>query len=175
MWSPFTWMAVTATVTSSAKPQFAQMKPGALFLNLSRGFVIDLGALRAHLESGHLAGAALDVFPDEPRSKADPFISELQGLQNVILTPHVGGSTEEAQEDIGRFVAENLISYLDSGSTALSVNLPNLTCLVKLRLIGSSTSTETSLVSSRRSTRSSPNTGPTWSASTWPPAALQAA
>jgi D-3-phosphoglycerate dehydrogenase len=67
------------------------------------------------------------VFPDEPRSKADPFISELQGLPNVILTPHVGGSTEEAQEDIGRFVAEKLISYLDSGSTALSVNLPNLT------------------------------------------------
>jgi D-3-phosphoglycerate dehydrogenase / 2-oxoglutarate reductase len=107
--------------------QFEQMKLGALFLNLSRGFVTDLSALRAHLESGHLAGAALDVFPNEPRSKADPFISELQGLPNVILTPHVGGSTEEAQEDIGRFVAEKLISYLDSGSTALSVNLPNLT------------------------------------------------
>jgi len=109
------------------EPQFARMRPGAMFLNLSRGFVIDLSALRAHLQSGHLAGAALDVFPEEPKSKTDPFISELQGLPNVILTPHVGGSTEEAQEDIGRFVAEKLISYLDGGSTSLSVNLPNLT------------------------------------------------
>jgi D-3-phosphoglycerate dehydrogenase len=106
--------------------QFAQMKPGSLFLNLSRGFVIDIPALRAHLESGHLAGAALDVFPAEPRSKDEPFVSELRGLPNVILTPHVGGSTEEAQEHIGQFVAEKLIGYLDTGSTAMSVNLPNL-------------------------------------------------
>ena len=106
--------------------QFAQMKPGALFLNLSRGFVIDIPALRARLESGDIAGAALDVFPAEPKSKDEEFISELRGVPNVILTPHVGGSTEEAQEHIGQFVAEKLMTYLETGSTAMSVNLPNL-------------------------------------------------
>jgi len=106
--------------------EFARMRPGSLFLNLSRGFVVDHGALRAHLESGHLAGAAVDVFPREPAGSGEPFVSELQGLPNVILTPHVGGSTEEAQQDIGNFVAGKLVRYLREGSTALSVNLPEL-------------------------------------------------
>jgi D-3-phosphoglycerate dehydrogenase len=106
--------------------EFRRMQPGSLFLNLSRGFVVDHGALRRHVESGHIAGAAVDVFPTEPSGKGEPFISELQGLPNVILTPHIGGSTEEAQADIGRFVAHKLIDYAKRGSTALSVNLPNL-------------------------------------------------
>ncbi len=106
--------------------EFARMGQGSLFLNLSRGFVVDHGALRAHIESGHIAGAAVDVFPNEPKAKGEPFVSELRGLPNVILTPHVGGSTEEAQQDIGRFVAGKLHDYLTLGSTSLSVNLPNL-------------------------------------------------
>jgi D-3-phosphoglycerate dehydrogenase len=106
--------------------EFARMRQGSLFLNLSRGFVVDHSALRAHIESGHVAGAAVDVFPNEPKRKGEPFVSELRGLANVILTPHVGGSTEEAQQDIGRFVAGKLHDYLALGSTALSVNLPNL-------------------------------------------------
>jgi len=103
-----------------------RMRPGSLLLNLSRGFVLDGSALRRHLVSGHLAGAAVDVFGEEPRSREEAFVSDLRGLDNVILTPHVGGSTEEAQEDIGRFVAQKLSDYLRTGSTALSVNLPNL-------------------------------------------------
>jgi D-3-phosphoglycerate dehydrogenase / 2-oxoglutarate reductase len=106
--------------------QFARMRPGALFLNLSRGFVVDQEALRKHLESGHLAGAAIDVFPEEPKGRGDAFVSPLQGMPNVILTPHVGGSTEEAQQDIGRFVAGKLRDYLLHGGTALSVNFPAL-------------------------------------------------
>jgi D-3-phosphoglycerate dehydrogenase len=106
--------------------EFARMRPGSLFLNLSRGFVVDHGALRTHIESGHLAGAAVDVFPTEPAGKGEPFRSELRGLPNVILTPHIGGSTEEAQVDIGQFVAHKLVDYVRSGNTALSVNLPNL-------------------------------------------------
>ena len=106
--------------------EFALMRPGSLFLNLSRGFVVDQDALRRHLESGHLAGAALDVFPEEPKGRGDEFVSPLRGLANVILTPHVGGSTEEAQQDIGRFVAGKLREYLLLGGTALSVNLPTL-------------------------------------------------
>ena len=104
--------------------QFARMKPGSIFLNLSRGFVIDHAALRAHLESGHLAGAAVDVFPKEPKGRGDEFVSELRGLPNVILTPHIGGSTEEAQADIGSFVANKLAQFLSEGTTTLSVNLP---------------------------------------------------
>ena len=108
------------------EPEFARMRKGSIFMNLSRGFVVDHSALRAHIESGHIAGAAIDVFPTEPKRKDEPFVSELQGLPNVILTPHVGGSTEEAQQDIGRFVAGKLHDYLSLGSTSLSVNLPNL-------------------------------------------------
>src|SRR5690606_3406336 len=76
--------------------------------------------------SGHVAGAAVDVFPEEPKRRGDPFESDLRGLPNVILTPHIGGSTEEAQEAIGQFVANKLRDYLGLGSTTLSVNLPNL-------------------------------------------------
>ncbi|MEU7866909.1 phosphoglycerate dehydrogenase [Dactylosporangium sp. NPDC049140] len=106
--------------------QFAKMRPRSIFLNLSRGFVIDHDALRRHLDNGHLAGAAVDVFPQEPKAKGDEFVSALRGLPNVILTPHIGGSTEEAQSDIGAFVAEKLHKYVAEGSTTLSVNLPSL-------------------------------------------------
>ncbi|MEJ5945073.1 phosphoglycerate dehydrogenase [Pseudokineococcus basanitobsidens] len=104
--------------------QLAQMREGAVFLNLSRGFVLDHDALAASITSGHLSGAAVDVFPEEPKKRGDAFTSPLRGLPNVILTPHIGGSTEEAQEDIGRFVATKLRDYLRTGSTSLSVNLP---------------------------------------------------
>jgi D-3-phosphoglycerate dehydrogenase len=106
--------------------EFGAMKPGALFLNLSRGFVVDHAALRRNIESGRLAGAAVDVFPSEPRSRGEEFASELRGLPNVILTPHVGGSTEEAQQDIGEFVAGKLRDFVATGATSLSVNLPGV-------------------------------------------------
>jgi D-3-phosphoglycerate dehydrogenase len=106
--------------------QFAKMRRRSLFLNLCRGFVVDHDALRDHLQTGHIAGAALDVFADEPKSAGDAFTSSLQGLPNVILTPHIGGSTEEAQTDIGRFVAGKLRDYADSGHTTMSVNLPQV-------------------------------------------------
>jgi len=106
--------------------QFARMRPRSLFLNLSRGFVVDHDALRRSIESGHIAGAAVDVFPREPRSRHEEFVSELRGLPNVILTPHVGGSTQEAQQDIGVFVAGKLRDFHNDGSTALSVNLPTV-------------------------------------------------
>jgi D-3-phosphoglycerate dehydrogenase / 2-oxoglutarate reductase len=106
--------------------EFAAMRPRSLFLNLSRGFVVDHQALRRNIESGHIAGAAIDVFPNEPKGAGDEFVSELRGLPNVILTPHIGGSTEEAQQDIGEFVAGKLVDYVASGATSLSVNLPGL-------------------------------------------------
>ncbi len=106
--------------------EFSQMRPGALFLNLCRGFVVDHEALRRHLRSGHLAGAAVDVFPDEPRSAGDEFASVLRDLPNVILTPHIGGSTEEAQADIGSFVGGKLADFFTDGASSLSVNLPPL-------------------------------------------------
>ena len=106
--------------------EFSQMRPGAMFLNLCRGFVIDHEALRRHLVSGHLAGAAVDVFPEEPRSAGEEFVSVLRGLPNVILTPHIGGSTEEAQADIGAFVGAKLADYVAEGATSLSVNMPQL-------------------------------------------------
>jgi len=106
--------------------QFAKMKPGVLFLNLSRGHVVDVDALAEALKSGRVAGAAVDVFPEEPRTNADPFASPLQGLKNVILSPHIGGSTEEAQEAIAEFAAERLLGYLNRGDTTFCVNLPNV-------------------------------------------------
>jgi D-3-phosphoglycerate dehydrogenase / 2-oxoglutarate reductase len=106
--------------------QFSRMRAGSIFLNLSRGFVVDHAALRRHVESGHIAGAAVDVFPVEPKSSGEEFVSELRGLRNVILTPHVGGSTEEAQQDIGHFVSGKLRDYATDGTTALSVNLPQV-------------------------------------------------
>jgi D-3-phosphoglycerate dehydrogenase len=106
--------------------EFAKMRPRSLFLNLSRGFVVDHAALRRHIEIGHIAGAAIDVFPDEPKAAGDEFVSELRDVPNVILTPHIGGSTEEAQQDIGEFVAGKLADYMASGATPLSVNLPEI-------------------------------------------------
>ena len=104
--------------------QFAAMKPRAMFINASRGMVVDDVSLRDHLLSGHIAGAAIDVFPVEPKAQGDQFDSVLRGLDNVILTPHVGGSTQEAQAEIGWFVAGKLAGFALEGSTALSVNLP---------------------------------------------------
>jgi D-3-phosphoglycerate dehydrogenase len=104
--------------------QMARMKTGAILINLSRGFVVDLEALKSHLDSGHLAGAAVDVYPVEPKKSGDEFLSSLREEHNVILTPHIGGSTLEAQESIGQFVSHKLIDYWRSGTTALSVNLP---------------------------------------------------
>ncbi|AMJ61674.1 phosphoglycerate dehydrogenase [Bosea sp. PAMC 26642] len=106
--------------------QIAMMKAGGYLINNSRGTVVDLDALAAALRSGHLAGAAVDVFPVEPASNSDRFVSPLQGLHNVILTPHVGGSTEEAQERIGAEVARKLIDYSDVGSTVGAVNFPQV-------------------------------------------------
>ncbi len=106
--------------------QFARMKPRSMFINASRGMVVDEIALRENLLSGHLAGAALDVFPIEPKAQGDAFESPLRGLDNVILTPHVGGSTQEAQEEIGHFVSGKLLGFVTGGGTALSVNLPEV-------------------------------------------------
>ena len=106
--------------------ELSRMKPGALLLNLSRGHIVDVGALAQALGSGRIGGAALDVFPDEPATNADSFDSPLRGLKNVILTPHIGGSTEEAQEAIGAFAAERLLAYLNRGDTTFCVNLPNV-------------------------------------------------
>jgi len=100
------------------------MKPRSLFINAARGMVVDDVALRQHILSGHIAGAALDVFPVEPKAQGDEFESVLRGLDNVILTPHVGGSTQEAQEEIGWFVAGKLAGFAHQGRTELSVNVP---------------------------------------------------
>ncbi|WP_338748444.1 phosphoglycerate dehydrogenase [Janibacter alittae] len=107
--------------------EFARMRPRSLFLNLSRGFVVDVDSLRENILSGHLAGAAIDVFPSEPKKAGDAFESVLQGLPNVILTPHVGGSTEEAQLDIGRYVSGKLRDWARTGATTMSVNVPGVT------------------------------------------------
>ena len=105
---------------------FEQMKDGVVFMNLSRGHVVDLDALIANLKSGKVKGAAVDVFPQEPASNDEPFVSELCGLPNVILTPHIGGSTEEAQLDIGNYVSRKIINYINTGTTYGSVNLPEI-------------------------------------------------
>jgi D-3-phosphoglycerate dehydrogenase len=106
-------------------PELAMMRPGSLLLNLSRGHIVDEAALAKALAGGHLAGAAVDVYPSEPDS-GSPFDSPLRGLPNVILTPHIAGSTLEAQENIGGFVADKIISFINSGNTDLCFNLPNL-------------------------------------------------
>ena len=106
--------------------ELAGMKDGAFLINNSRGTVVDLDALAEALRSGKLGGAAIDVFPAEPSSNAERFVSPLQGLENVILTPHVGGSTEEAQERIGEEVTRKLIEYSDVGSTMGAVNFPQV-------------------------------------------------
>ncbi|OOF24276.1 D-3-phosphoglycerate dehydrogenase [Salinivibrio sp. IB574] len=106
--------------------EFARMKPGAIFINASRGTVVDIDALCGALESNHLSGAAIDVFPVEPKTNNDPFSSPLQAFDNALLTPHIGGSTQEAQENIGLEVAGKLIKYSDNGSTLSCVNFPEV-------------------------------------------------
>ncbi len=106
--------------------ELAIMKKGSILINASRGTVIDIDALAAALESGHLAGAAIDVFPTEPKSNKETFESPLRKFDNTILTPHIGGSTMEAQENIGFEVAEKLIKYSDNGTTLSSVNFPEV-------------------------------------------------
>ncbi len=108
------------------KHAFEKMKDDVVFLNLSRGHVVDLNALIKNIKSGKIKGAAIDVFPDEPDSNTEPFLSELRGLANVILTPHIGGSTEEAQADIGNYVTQKTIHYINTGTTYGSVNLPEI-------------------------------------------------
>jgi D-3-phosphoglycerate dehydrogenase len=120
-----------ATHGMIGEAQLRLMKRGAYLINNSRGTVVDLDALAGTLGDGHLAGAAVDVFPVEPSSNADRFHSPLQGLANVILTPHIGGSTEEAQERIGREVARKLIDYVESGSTMGAVNFPQVQLLAR--------------------------------------------
>jgi len=106
--------------------QLGWMKKGSILINASRGTVVDIDALAAALESGHLSGAAVDVFPVEPRSNEEEFVSPLRKFDNCILTPHIGGSTMEAQENIGFEVAEKLIRYSDNGSSQTSVNFPEV-------------------------------------------------
>jgi D-3-phosphoglycerate dehydrogenase len=106
--------------------ELAAMKPGSILINASRGTVVDIDALAEALKSEHLAGAAIDVFPVEPKSNQDEFLSPLRAFDNVILTPHIGGSTQEAQYAIGLEVAEKLVKYSDNGSTASSVNFPEV-------------------------------------------------
>jgi D-3-phosphoglycerate dehydrogenase len=107
--------------------EFGLMKKGVIFINLSRGHVVDIQSLRENILSGKVAGAAIDVFPYEPVSNDEEFKSELRGLPNTILTPHIGGSTLEAQENIGNFVPSKIMDYINTGSTSNSVNFPNLT------------------------------------------------
>jgi D-3-phosphoglycerate dehydrogenase / 2-oxoglutarate reductase len=102
------------------------MKDGAIVLNLSRGHVVNIDALARNIRSGKISGAAVDVFPEEPKDAAEAFTSPLQNLPNVILTPHIGGSTEEAQENIAEFVSNKLLDYLKTGSTFTSVNFPKI-------------------------------------------------
>ncbi len=117
--------------TNSTKMMFgakevAKMKKGSIFINASRGTVADLGAVADAIKAGNLSGAAVDVFPVEPKSNTEEFVSPLRGLDNVILTPHIGGSTMEAQENIGIEVAEKLIKYSDVGTTIAAVNFPEV-------------------------------------------------
>ncbi|MGL5993923.1 MAG: phosphoglycerate dehydrogenase, partial [Aeromonas sobria] len=106
--------------------QLRMMKPGAILINAARGTVVDIDALADMIKSGHISGAAIDVFPVEPKSNDEEFQSPLRGLENVILTPHIGGTTHEAQENIGLEVANKLIKYSDNGSTLSAVNFPEV-------------------------------------------------
>ncbi len=110
-----------------SEKEFSLMKKGVIFINLSRGHVVDIKALRENIQNGKVAGCAIDVFPYEPVSNDEEFQSELRGLSNTILTPHIGGSTLEAQENIGNFVPAKMMDYINTGSTSISVNFPNIT------------------------------------------------
>ena len=116
-----------ATQLMIRREQLAKMRAGAMLINASRGSVVDIDALATALRDGHLAGAAVDVFPLEPKGNDDAFVSPLVGMDNVILTPHIGGSTLEAQDNIGIEVASKLIRYSDNGSTLSAVNFPEVT------------------------------------------------
>ena len=102
------------------------MKQGVIFINASRGFIVDINALAKNLKSGKILSAAVDVFPNEPKSNDEKFHSPLQGMTNVILTPHIGGSTQEAQRNIGEFVSNKLIRFVNTGETGLCVNFPQI-------------------------------------------------
>lgn len=115
-----------ATQNMIGPKELSTMKKGSILLNASRGTVVDIDALAAALESGHLSGTAVDVFPVEPRGNDEEFVSPLRAFDNAILTPHIGGSTMEAQENIGFEVAEKLVKYSDNGTTTSSVNLPEV-------------------------------------------------
>jgi D-3-phosphoglycerate dehydrogenase len=108
------------------KEQFRMMKPGMILINLSRGNIVDVEALRENMQNGTVKGVAIDVFPEEPKSNNDEFISPLRGLPNTILTPHIGGSTTEAQINIANFVPAKIIEYINTGTTTTSVNFPNI-------------------------------------------------
>ena len=115
-----------ATQWMIGEDQLAKMKQGSVLINAARGTVVDIQALAKVLKTGKLLGAAIDVFPEEPKGNKDEFISPLRGIDNVLLTPHVGGSTQEAQQNIGREVAEKFIMYSDNGTTLSSVNFPEV-------------------------------------------------
>ncbi|HEX7814667.1 phosphoglycerate dehydrogenase [Dyella sp.] len=117
--TPSTRLMVGAT-------ELGKMRKGAVLINASRGTVVDIDALAESLRTNHLAGAAVDVFPVEPKGNDDPFVSPLVGMDNVILTPHIGGSTLEAQDNIGIEVAAKLVRYSDNGSTLSAVNFPEV-------------------------------------------------
>ena len=106
--------------------EFRQMKEGVIFINLGRGHVVDIPVLKKNIDSGKVRGTAVDVYPQEPKSNNEPFESELKGSPNTILTPHIGGSTLEAQINIGAFVPNNILKFINTGSTAGSVNFPEL-------------------------------------------------
>lgn len=115
-----------ATKMMMGAEQIAQMKQGAILINASRGTVVDIDALAVALKEGKLSGTAIDVFPVEPRGNDEEFVSPLRGIDNAILTPHVGGSTQEAQANIGLEVAEKLVKYSDNGTTTSAVNFPEV-------------------------------------------------
>ena len=115
-----------STMNMMRAEEFAQMRRGSIFINAARGTCVDIDALAKALESGHLAGAAIDVFPAEPKSNDEEFLSPLRAFDNVILTPHIGGSTQEAQANIGIEVGEKFVRYSDTGSTITAVNFPEV-------------------------------------------------
>ncbi|MFP2957946.1 phosphoglycerate dehydrogenase [Myxococcus sp. 1LA] len=118
--------ALPTTRMMMGAEQIAQMKKGACLINASRGTVVDIDALARALQSKHLGGAAVDVYPEEPESNSDGFVTALQGLPNVVLTPHIGGSTEEAQASIGKEVATSLLKYFKAGASTGAVNFPHI-------------------------------------------------
>ena len=118
--------ALPGNKTLIGRDELAKMKKGSFLLNMSRGSLIDFGALKESIQGGHLGGAAIDVYPAEPKSNDEPFATELAGVENVLLTPHIGGSTEEAQYNIGTEVASVFQKYIDTGATAGAVNFPQI-------------------------------------------------